>query len=233
MANWAHLALTLGDITHPGLHRPAHARRPQLHVGHATSPASSAAPTRCSPRSHALTGDAKHLETAKCFDNRESLFDACVENRDILVCAPGTQPGRRRPARLHANTHVPQFIGYMRIFERTGEREYRTGREELLRHGRPAPDVRPRRHERQLPRARTTTPSCSRTATTSPTRSPPNGAETCTTYNLLKLARNLFFHEHDPAYMDYYERGLVNQIAGSRADNDDDVATRRSRTSSR
>jgi uncharacterized protein len=47
-----------------------------------------------------------------------------------------------------------------------------------------------------------------------------NGAETCTTYNLLKLARNLFFYEQDPAYMDYYERGLVNQIAGSRADND-------------
>ncbi|MET8353126.1 beta-L-arabinofuranosidase domain-containing protein, partial [Micromonospora sp. NPDC005206] len=44
------------------------------------------------------------------------------------------------------------------------------------------------------------------------------GAETCSAYNLLKLARNLFLHEHDPAYMDHYERGLFNQIAGSRAD---------------
>jgi uncharacterized protein len=35
----------------------------------------------------------------------------------------------------------------------------------------------------------------------------------------MRLARNLFFHEPDPAYMDYYERGLVNQILGSRADN--------------
>jgi hypothetical protein len=34
----------------------------------------------------------------------------------------------------------------------------------------------------------------------------------------MKLARNLFLHEHDPAYMDYYERGLLNMIAGSRAD---------------
>ena len=34
MADWAHLALTLGDITHPDYTGPDHARRPQLHVGH-------------------------------------------------------------------------------------------------------------------------------------------------------------------------------------------------------
>lgn len=44
-----------------------------------------------------------------------------------------------------------------------------------------------------------------------------NGAETCTTYNLLKLARNLFLHEHNATYMDNYERGLFNMIAGSRS----------------
>ncbi|MFC0111693.1 beta-L-arabinofuranosidase domain-containing protein [Kibdelosporangium aridum] len=46
------------------------------------------------------------------------------------------------------------------------------------------------------------------------------GGETCSTYNLLKLTRNLFFHDPDPAYMDYYERGLVNHILGSRRDAD-------------
>lgn len=45
-----------------------------------------------------------------------------------------------------------------------------------------------------------------------------DGAETCTTYNLLKLARYLFLHEHNATYMDNYERGLFNMIAGSRAD---------------
>jgi hypothetical protein len=35
---------------------------------------------------------------------------------------------------------------------------------------------------------------------------------------MLKLARNLFMHEHDASYMDDYERGLFNMIAGSRAD---------------
>lgn len=40
--------------------------------------------------------------------------------------------------------------------------------------------------------------------------------ETCCTYNLLKLTKDL--NEYDPdnaAYMDYYERGLYNQIVGS------------------
>ncbi len=59
------------------------------------------------------------------------------------------------------------------------------------------------------------------------------GAETCSIYNVSKLARNLFFHTQDPAYMDYYERALFNQLAGSRADSTVDRATRRSPTSSR
>jgi hypothetical protein len=44
------------------------------------------------------------------------------------------------------------------------------------------------------------------------------GAETCTCYNTSKLARNLFLHDTDPRYMDYVERALFNQIAGSRQD---------------
>ncbi|KAK0743857.1 hypothetical protein B0T18DRAFT_192254 [Schizothecium vesticola] len=45
-----------------------------------------------------------------------------------------------------------------------------------------------------------------------------NSAETCATYNFAEAgARNLFLHEHNPSYMDDYERGLYNMIAGSRA----------------
>ena len=39
-------------------------------------------------------------------------------------------------------------------------------------------------------------------------------------YNMLKLSRNLFFHDPDPKYMNYYEQGLFNQILGSRRDAD-------------
>ncbi|MHA5053302.1 glycoside hydrolase family 127 protein [Streptomyces sp. SD15] len=45
-----------------------------------------------------------------------------------------------------------------------------------------------------------------------------NNAETCATYHMLKLSRQLFFHEQDPGYMDYYERGLTNHILASRRD---------------
>lgn len=38
---------------------------------------------------------------------------------------------------------------------------------------------------------------------------------------MLKLSRMLFFHEQDPAYMDYYERTLCNQVLGSKQDRPD------------
>ena len=39
--------------------------------------------------------------------------------------------------------------------------------------------------------------------------------ESCCTYNMLRLARELYAnHPNDPAYMDYYERALVNHILG-------------------
>lgn len=39
--------------------------------------------------------------------------------------------------------------------------------------------------------------------------------ESCCTYNMLRLARELYAqHPDDPAYMDYYERALVNHILG-------------------
>jgi hypothetical protein len=43
-------------------------------------------------------------------------------------------------------------------------------------------------------------------------------AETCPLYNMLKLSRDLFFHDPDPKYMNFYERGLFNQILASRRD---------------
>lgn len=124
MADWAHLALTLGDINHPDY--PGPLTRDNLNFMWDLYIAGEfGGANEVFPEIYALTGDPKHLETAKAFDNRESLFDACVEGRDILVTTPQTRPGRRRPAVLHVNTHVPQFTGYLRVFEQTGEVEYR------------------------------------------------------------------------------------------------------------
>ncbi|WP_432993097.1 beta-L-arabinofuranosidase domain-containing protein [Dactylosporangium sp. CA-233914] len=216
MADWAYQALTIGDKNHPDYKGPL--TRDDLnymwdlYIGGEFGGAN-----EVFPEIAALTGDSKHLVTAKTFDNRESLFGACVENRDILVVTPANRPGRRRPERLHANTHVPQFIGYMRIFEHGGDQEYFTAAKNfygmvvphrMFAHGGTSGNYPGSNNNLEVFQNR------DNIANSVPT----SGAETCTTYNVMKLALNLFLHEHDPAYMDYYERALFNMITGSRAD---------------
>ncbi|MFI1487482.1 beta-L-arabinofuranosidase domain-containing protein [Streptomyces sp. NPDC020747] len=144
---------------------------------------------------YALTGRAEHLAAARCFDNT-ALLDACAEDRDIL-------DGR------HANQHIPQFTGYLRLFDHTGEEEYAAAARNFW-----GMVAGPRMYslggtgQGEMFRARNAIAA---------TLDDKN-AETCATYNMLKLSRQLFFHEPDPAYMDYYERGLTNHILASRRD---------------
>jgi DUF1680 family protein len=216
MAGWAHQALTTGDKNHPAYQGPI--TRDNLNFMWDTYIAGEfGGANEVFPEIYALTGDPKHLETAKCFDNRESLFDACLNNEDILVVTAANNPGRRRPDRLHANQHVPNFVGYLRVFEQTGEDEYFQVAKNFF--GMCVPD-------RMYPHGGTggNYPGSNNNIEMFQNRGnvansiAQGGAETDIAMNLIKLARNLFFHEPDPTYMDYYERGLLNQIAGSRAD---------------
>lgn len=159
----------------------------------------------------ALTGNQNYLTASMYFDNRQALFGATLNNQDTLT-------------RLHANTHVPQFLGYLRVFDQNGIAEYRTVTENFFRM------VVPNRMYAHGGTSGTWPTSGGVSGNTNPELFQPrgniagsiggNGAETCTTYNLLRVARNLFFHDTNPAYMDYYERGLVNHILGSRRDAD-------------
>ncbi|NHB84464.1 hypothetical protein G7085_07215 [Tessaracoccus sp. HDW20] len=49
-------------------------------------------------------------------------------------------------------------------------------------------------------------------------------AESCAAYNMLKVSRSLFFMDQDPAYMDYFERTLLNHILGGRSRGLDNAA---------
>jgi DUF1680 family protein len=219
MADWAYLALTIGDKNNPkytgNLTRDDLNYMWDLYIAGEFGGAN-----EVFPEIYQITGDAKHLETAKAFDNRESLFGAAVEDRDILVVTPDHIPGRRRQARLHANTHVPQFIGYMSIFEHNGGQEYFSAAKNfynwvmphrLFAHGGIGGNYPGSNDNPELFQNRDNIANAIAN----------NGAETCTTYNLLKLARYLFLHEHNATYMDNYERGLFNMILGSRADTSD------------
>ncbi|WP_312173633.1 beta-L-arabinofuranosidase domain-containing protein, partial [Microbacterium sp.] len=141
------------------------------------------------------------LEVARLFD-QDHLIEAGAEHRDVLTD-------------MHANQHLPQLIGYLHEYDLTGERRYLdavlglwdqivpgrtfahggTGESELW--GPPetvAGDIGHR------------------------------NAETCATYNLLKLARQLFALTRDPRFMAYYERGVLNHILASRRDVDSDTS---------
>lgn len=216
MADWAHLALTLGDVMHPDYAGPP--TREDLNFMWDTYIAGEyGGINEVLTELAVLTGDRKHTLVARMFDSRESLFQACVENRDILVFEAGKQPGRRRQQRLHANTHIPNFVGYMRIFEQTGDVDYHTASKHLF--GMVVP-------HRMYAHGGTSgnfagannNIECFQNRDNIANSIAENGAETCTTYNLIKLARNLFFFDPDPAYIDYVERALFNMIAGSRQD---------------
>jgi uncharacterized protein len=218
MADWAHLVLTIGDKNHPGY--PGPITRANLNFMWDTYIAGElGASNEPIAEIYALTGDPKHLETAKFFDNRQSLFGACVDDRDILAVTAADNPGPRRPDRLHANQHIPGNVGYLRIFEQTGDGEYLQAAKNFF--GIVVP-------HRMYAIGGTGGDYPGSNANIEQFQNRDNvanalaqsGSETEATHSLLQLARNLFFHEPDAAYMDYYERATVNQIAGSRADAD-------------
>lgn len=148
---------------------------------------------------HALRPERRYLDAAASFVNA-NVFDPTLANDDKL-------DGR------HANTHIPQFTGYLREYERSGEEDLYTATRNfwdmivphrLYSHG--GMGVGEILRERGVIAGLLFADR--------------NHAETCCVYNMLKLSRNLFFHEPDPKYMNYYELGLFNQIAGSRRDAD-------------
>jgi hypothetical protein len=141
---------------------------------------------------YAVTGNPDHLQLARAF-NHEEIFAPLAAGEDQL-------DGK------HANTQIPKIIGAAREFELTGEpafgaiaknfwqyvalnRAYCIGGHSDSEHFFPVDQF-----------ARHLTPAT---------------AETCNTYNLLKLTRHLFAWQPAARTMDFYERALLNQILAS------------------
>jgi DUF1680 family protein len=141
---------------------------------------------------YGVTGNTNYLQLAADFD-KQSLFVPLSEGQDVLDG-------------LHDNTQIPEIIGASREYELTGSLTYSnlatffwnrvadyrsfviggSGDEEFFF---PTNDF--------------------------PNHLSPETCETCCTYNILKLTRHLFGWQPSAAYMDFYERGLYNQILGS------------------
>jgi DUF1680 family protein len=145
---------------------------------------------------YSLTGTANYLTAARCFDNT-ALLNACVAGTDTL-------DGK------HANQHIPQFLGYLRVFEQGGSQNYHTAAVNFFdmvvphrtySHGGTGQGEFFRKRDAIAGSIDSTT-----------------NAESCAAYNMIKVARNLFLHAPDARLMDYYEKGLVNQILGTKRD---------------
>lgn len=148
---------------------------------------------------HGLTGNDDYLAAARKFDNTE-VMDPVVDGEDVL-------DGR------HANQHIPQFIGYLQAFEERGTQQYYDAAKNFW--------------DMVVPH-RTYSHGGMGVGEIFDERNyiagglfdDENHAETCPTYNMLKLSRRLFFHNPQAKYMNYYEQGLFNHILASRRDQD-------------
>jgi len=141
---------------------------------------------------YAVTGDPEHLRLARLFDHR-AVFDPLARGADELDG-------------LHANTQIPKAIGAAREYEVTGETRYRDIASFFWRRVAEHRSYVTGGHsdgERFFPVERFSEHLGA------------DSAETCNTYNMLKLTRHLFQWSPSADLMDFYERALVNHILAS------------------
>jgi DUF1680 family protein len=141
---------------------------------------------------YAITGERKYLDLANRFQ-QPKFTDPLAAGQDNLD-------------HLHANTQVPKVIACARVYELTGEPRDRRAAEYFW-------DEVISRH----------TYAIGGNSNGEHLHAPGKlsdqlgvaAAETCNTYNMLKLTRALFTFEPRVAYADYYERALYNHILAS------------------
>ena len=149
---------------------------------------------------YAITGNQDYLTTAECFVNTY-LFDAAIHNVDILNGE-------------HANQHIPQYQGYLRIFDYAKHTGYYTRPDYYTAAANFWDQVVPHRIYVDGGMAGRGEIFGARDVIAATIGA--SNAEGCPLYNMLKLSRSLFFHNPDPKYMQYFERGLYGQIISRR-----------------
>lgn len=162
-------------------------------------------------RLYRLSGEHHYMETAQLFDNIRVFYGDAEHSHGL---AKNVDMFRG----LHANQHIPQIMGALEIYRDSEAPEYfhiadnfwnMATNDYMYSIG----GVAGARH-----------PANAECFTSQPATLYENGFsaggqnETCATYNMLKLSRNLFLFDHRAEFMDYYERGLYNHILASVAE---------------
>jgi DUF1680 family protein len=141
---------------------------------------------------YVLTGNHRYLDTSRRFYHK-AVLDPLLARRDEL-------PGK------HANTQIPKIIGEARTYEATGDPNARAIASyfwDLVAHHYSYVIGGNSEDERLFPED-----EMSRHLEA-------NTAETCNTYNMLKLTEHVFGWGPKADYADFYERALYNDILAS------------------
>ncbi|MFO1476739.1 MAG: glycoside hydrolase family 127 protein [Verrucomicrobiota bacterium] len=141
---------------------------------------------------YAVTGNRDYAVLARAF-NHEAVLGPLAAGEDKLDG-------------LHANTQIPKIIGAARQYELSADPRFRDIATNFWRYVALNRSFVIGGHsdkEHFFP-----TNEFSKHLS-------PETAETCNTYNMLKLTRHLFAWDPSAGYMDFYERGLYNHILAS------------------
>jgi DUF1680 family protein len=158
-----------------------------------------------------LTGDKQFLDGAKLFDNTSVFFGNAAHDHGL---AKNVDTIRGK----HANQHIPQITGALEEFRNTKELPYYLIATNFW-------DIVNRSYMYSIGGvAGARTPNNAECFPAQPDTLWQNGFaqggqnETCATYNLLKLDRQLFMYDQTAKYMDHYEQALYNHILASVAE---------------
>ncbi len=158
-----------------------------------------------------LTKDQRFLKCAILFDNIDFFFGN-AEHAHGLARNVDTLRGK------HANQHIPQITGALETYKGTRDAQYYRVAENFW-------NICTHCYMYNIGGvAGAKNPNNSECFTAEPNTLFSNGFarggqnETCATYNLLKLTRQLFMFDPDGKYMDYYEQALYNHILASVAE---------------
>jgi len=158
-----------------------------------------------------ITDEPRYLKVAQLFDNIKMFFGDAEHSHGLAKNVDSFRG-------LHANQHIPQIVGALEIYRDSESPEYyhvadnfwyKAKNDYMYSIGGVAGARNPTNAECFIAQ---------------PASLYENGFssggqnETCATYNMLKLTKNLFLFDQRTELMDYYERGLYNHILASVAE---------------
>ncbi|MDP6848940.1 MAG: glycoside hydrolase family 127 protein [Kiritimatiellia bacterium] len=162
-------------------------------------------------RLNTLTGKKEYLECAQLFDNI-SFFFGDAKHSHGLAKNVDTLRGK------HANQHIPQITGALETYKGTKDIQYYRVADNFW-------NIFYNSYMYSIGGvAGAQDPQNAECVTAQPDSLYARGFnkhgqnETCATYNLLKLSRQLFMFDPDGKFMDYYEQALYNHILASVAE---------------